>query len=138
MPYGGAPATVPTDELKFLVGDQSTSSATELLSTAECNYLIARYGSAKAAAPHGARAIAADFAEKVSKAVGDLRLEAQQAFEHYETLAKSLRLSVSLTASPFAGGISIADKQSVEQDSDRVMPAFRVGLHDNPATSTST
>lgn len=138
MPYGGFPATVPTDALKFWVGDTSTSSADELLSTGECNYLIGLYGSALAAAPHAARALAAAAADEVSKAVGDLRIEAQQRFTNYTTLAASLEKQGSLGGVPFAGGISIAQKQSVEQDSDRVVPAFRVGLHDNPTVSTST
>jgi hypothetical protein len=138
MPYGGAPLTNNTDALKFLVGDQSTSSAFELLSTAECNYLLATWGSPSAAAPYAAEAIAADYADKVGKSVGDLRIDAQQQFEHYMTLSASLRRGASVTATPFAGGISVGQKQSVELDTDRVVPAFRVGVHDNPLTSTST
>jgi hypothetical protein len=139
MPYGGAPLTNVNDALKFLVGDQSTSSATELLSTGECNYLLAKWGSPDAAAPYAAEAIAADFADKVSKSVGDLRIDAQQQFEHYTMLAGSLRRAASFTGVPYAGGISRADKQSVELDTDRVAPSFKVGVHDNPLVgSTST
>jgi hypothetical protein len=139
MPYGNQPASNNTDALKFLVGDQSTSSSLELLSTAECNYLLGKWGSPDAAAPYAAEAIAADFADKVSKSVGDLRIDAQQQFEHYTTLAGTLRRAASFTGVPYAGGISRADKQSVELDTDRVAPAFRIGVHDNPLVgSTST
>ena len=138
IPYTGAPSSVTADELKLLIGDLSTSSSGELLKSAECTYFLTAYGSARAAAPHAARAVAAMFADQVGKSVGDLRLDAQQKFEHYSTLAKSLERQVTMTATPYAGGISIAAKQAVEQDTDRVAPAFRVGLHDNPATSTST
>lgn len=137
MPYGGAPASNTTDALKFLVGDQSTSSATELLSTAECNYLLAAYGTPRAAAPHAARAIAADLAVKVGKSVGDLRLDAQQQYEHYMTLAASLERQASFSAVPFAGGVSVSQKQSVESDTDRVAPSFAVGMHDDPANAQS-
>ena len=51
MVYTGAPATVAADALKFLIGDLSTSSSGELLKSAECSYLIAEHGSARAAAP---------------------------------------------------------------------------------------
>lgn len=139
MPYGGSPATVATDELKLLIGDLSTSSSGQLLSTGECAYFISSYGTPRAAAPHACRAIAAMFADEVSKSVGDLRLDAQQKFEHYTTLATSLQAQASYTGIPYAGGISRGDKQSVEQNTDRVAPAFKVGLHDNPLSgSTST
>jgi hypothetical protein len=36
------------------------------------------------------------------------------------------------TGQPYAGGISIGDKDSVEDDSDRVAPAFKRGMHDSP------
>lgn len=132
MPYGGAPLTSNTDALKFLVGDQSTSSATELLSTAECNYLLSVYGGPRAAAPYAAESIAADLAVKVDKAVGDLRLGLEKQFDHYMTLAASLRRAGSFSAVPYAGGISVSDKQGVEADSDRVPPMFSVGVHDHP------
>jgi hypothetical protein len=139
MAYGGAPASDTSDALKFLVGDLSTSSSGELLKSAECTYLLSAYGTPRAAAPHAARAIAAMFADEVAKSVGDLRIEAQQKFDNYSTLAASLERQAAMSAGvPFAGGISISQKQSVEQDTDRVAPAFRIGLHDNPLNTVST
>jgi hypothetical protein len=142
MPYTSSPATVAADELKLLVGDLSTSSSGELLKSAECTYFINRFGSAEAAAPHACLAIAAQFADQVSKSVGDLRIDAQQKVEHYLTLAKSLERGLTLGAVPHAGGISQARKQTVESDTDRVVPSFRMGLHDDPGNrsvrSTST
>ena len=32
---------------------------------------------------------------------------------------------------PFAGGISVSDKQANEADTDRVAPQFNIGLEDN-------
>lgn len=143
MPYSGAPSSVTADALKLLIGDLSTSSSGELLKSAECTYFLTAYGSARAAAPHAARAVAAMFADQVGRTVGDLRVDAQQKFEHYNTLAASLERQSALTGVPYAGGISIADKQSVESDTDRVAPAFRIGVHDHPeypsaGRSTST
>lgn len=133
MPYGGSPATNVNDALKFLVGDQSTSASGELLSTGECTYLIAQHGSVRNAAPYAALAIAADLADQVSKAVGDLRIELQQKYEHYTSLSEVLRRSVALKAVvPFAGGISYSDKQDRVADTDNVRPAFSIGQFDSP------
>ena len=140
MPYSGAPATVAADALKLWIGDLSTSSSGELLKSAECSYLIATFGSAIAAAPYACDVVAAMFADQVDKSVGDLRLAAQQKFEHYSTLGSSLRRTASLFGGvPYAGGISRADKDSVELDTDRVVPSFKIGAHDHPLSrSTST
>ena len=131
MPYGGSPSTSPNDRLKFLVGDQSTSIAGELLSTKECAYLIGVYGSAVKAAPAAAQSIAASLATKVDKSVGDLRIAAQQKYDHYMSLYKSLQRTVSFSAVPYAGGISQDDKSDIEVDTDRVPPAFQIGVHDS-------
>ena len=138
MVYTGAPATVAADALKFLIGDLSTSSSGELLKSAECSYLIAEHGSARAAAPHAARAVAAMFADQVAKSVGDLQLSAQQKFQQYSTLATSLERQSALRAVPYAGGISRADKDSVEADTDRVVPSFTVGMHDHLLSRSSS
>ena len=141
MPYTGAPATVAADELKLIIGDVSTSSSGELLKSAECSYFIATYGSARSAAPHAARAVAAMFADQVSRAVGDLRIEAHQKFQHYTTLASSLERQSSVRAVPYGGGLSRSDKVAVAANDDRVPPAFSVGMHDhrtNPQTVTET
>lgn len=139
MPYGGNPSGSNNDALKLTVGDTSTSSSLELLSTGECAYLIATYGSVSAAAPYAAEAIAAYYARQVDRSVGDLRLAAQQRFEHYLALSKRLRASRALNAAiPYAGGISRSDKLAVERDTDRVVPAFTVGQHDHPGMGGST
>lgn len=136
IPYGGNPAGSDDDALKFLLGDVSTSASGELLSTGEIGYLIATYGSVAAAGPWGARAIAAQYALQADKEVGDLKIAASQKFDQYMTLAASLAVSLvgsaALAAMPYAGGISIADKDANRSDTDRVVPSFRVGMHDNP------
>ena len=138
MPYGGNPSGSDDDALKLLIGDTSTSTSGELLSTGECGYFVSSFGSVRAAAPHAARAIAAGFASLVGKSIGDLRLEAQQKFDHWSDLAKQLERQSAIVGVPFAGGISRAQKRAVESDTDRVTPAFRVGLHDYNATSTGS
>jgi len=129
LPYSGS--TSNTDRLRLLVGDTSTSSAGELLSTGEATFFISQFGSVRAAAPHAANAIAAYFATKAAdKSVGDLSIAySRRAAEYRETAKRLERLSV-VTAIPYAGGISRSDKDALEEDTDRVEPAFSIGMHD--------
>ena len=78
------------------------------------------------------------FADQVAKSVGDLQLAAQQKFAHYSTLATSLERQSAIRAVPYAGGISRADKDSVELDTDRVAPSFTIGLHDHLLSGSSS
>ena len=38
------------------------------------------------------------------------------------------------SVSPYAGGISVSDKETQEEDTDRVVPAFNRTLHTHPGT----
>jgi len=49
-----------------------------------------------------------------------------------------LGVSVSSTAPVYIGGISEADKESVESDSDRIMTAFRRGQFAHPGAGTTS
>lgn len=51
----------------------------------------------------------------------------------YLTLSGNLRARGSGHQIPYAGGISIADKEAQQQDSDWVQPAISRGLDSNPA-----
>ena len=53
----------------------------------------------------------------------------------FQSRATQLRSRIALSAIPFAGGISIAAKQTQEADTDRVAPAFTAALHDAPGTT---
>ena len=132
MPY--AATTGNADKLRFLVGDLSTASANEYLSTKMCTWLLGEYGSVRAAAPHAARAIAARFADAADKSVGDLRLAESQKSEAYITLSRSLERTVAVAAAPYGGGIL------TEQGTTRA-PSFGIGMHDsisNPQSGIGT
>lgn len=135
MPYGGT--TSNNDTLKFLVGDLSTASSGELISTGKCAQLISMFGGVRAAAPHAARAIAARYADEADKSVGDLSIAASQKSKAYFELARELKSSVLLAGIPFAGGISRSQKTSVMQNSDRVEPSFTIGMHDVLSASST-
>lgn len=62
-------------------------------------------------------------------------IDADEQYQHYMLIAKELDLRASTSASSsgqggvFAGGISKADKEAREADTDRVEPAFTIDLH---------
>jgi hypothetical protein len=128
------PSANDRDKVRFKLGDTDTSD--ELISDEEIAYLLT-LGTVQQAAAHGAEAIAARFARKADKTIGDLALKLSQKAEAYWKLAAALWEDAggklpSLELVPYAGGISVSDKEAVEEDSDRVEPAFRrdVGFFD--------
>lgn len=139
MPYGGVPATDPSDAVRLLVGDIGTTTATQFLSDADYDYFISLTPNHYAAAILAANSLAAlNGGKGLSKRVGDLSYTLGDA-SHYRALAKTLEMRQASGVSPYAGGISKADKTSVAGDTDRVEPAFTRGQFDNPSpASTST
>lgn len=129
--YSSDPAASDRDYVRFRVGD--TDSTDQQLADAEVDAMLAEKGNKLTAAAFCARAIAAKYARLVTQAVGDLRMDYSDLAKQYNELAQQLSSEASIAvATPYAGGISIADKESAEDDSDRVAPAFAVGMHDNP------
>lgn len=144
MAFTNAPSTRPIDAVRLLVGDISTSTARELLTDNSYTYFIAQTPNHFAAGALAANSLASLFAaDGTEKSVGDLRIKRAQAAE-YTALAKQLSKMSALKTAPYAGGISKDDKRTVEDDTDRVEPAFRVRQFDNPSAlnpfqaSTST
>jgi hypothetical protein len=74
---------------------------------------------------------AAQSAQLVDYSVGGgsaLRINLSQRAQAFAARAKSLRQRAALKHSrPFAGGLSLAGKQTQEQDSDRIRPSFTTG-----------
>ncbi|MFH2072391.1 MAG: hypothetical protein ABIJ75_06010, partial [Actinomycetota bacterium] len=78
------------------------------------------------------------YAGLASKQVGDLRLSYQSYADGYGAISASLRAQGVRRIAPYAGGISVAGKDSDYADSDMVTPVFRVGQFDNPGTDEDT
>ena len=120
------------DIVRLIVGD--TDSGDQLISDEEISYALFSEGSAHSAAAFIAEALAAQYSRAVSKAVGQLRISAEQKYEHYMILADRLRRRDAVFALPYAGGISETNKDTREDDTDLVEPAFKRGMLDNPST----
>lgn len=133
--YDGDPSANDRDEVRYLVGDTDTSS--QLTTDEEIAYAVAEEADNLMAAARVAKALAAKFARLADKAVGDLNISYSQRQEAYLNLAKELETRSNRSgAPPYAGGISISDKETVVDNDDRVEPAFRKGMNDNPGVST--
>lgn len=118
------------DRVRFLV--QDTDANDQLLQDEEIAWLLTEEGSVRAAAIIAAETVAGKFARQADSAVGDLSISYSQKQAQYAALAARLRRTASLSAVPLVGGISVSRKQTVEEDTDRVEPAFAVGMLSHP------
>lgn len=133
--YTGDPSANNRDEVRFLIGDNDNTN--QLVSDEEIAYAIANEATNKLAAIRIVRSLAGKYATKVDKTVGDLKISYSQMTKHFKELAVFLEESdASLYAPiPYAGGISISDKETDRSDSDRSSPMFTKGMDDNPVSN---
>lgn len=134
--YSGDPTSSPLDETRFLLGD--TNSADPLLTNEEINYLLAQYGTPARAAAEGAMTLVAKFSRLCDESAGQVRVSWSQRVTHFKALYDRLSSSAFGAPIPFAGGISVSEKEIEELDTDRVTPAFTRGLHDTTPPDMST
>lgn len=122
--------TTTKDQVRFLIQDTNTSR--QLVTDEEIEWLVSTEANVYTAAAMACETLVTKAGSIKSKWVGDLRIVYDASY--YRNLAMSLRARGSSHQVPFAGGISISDKQTQENDSDAVQPrAFRTEL-DNPRT----
>jgi hypothetical protein len=135
--YSGNPQSNDKDKVRFLVGDTDANSP--LLQNEEIDYLISSESNIIMAAVAGCLAIAAHFSRLTDESVGDVSKSYGQRAEHYRDLAKSLRQrNAEMSVCPYAGGISVSEKQNNAADTDRVSPSFTRELHDDPSVTEVT
>ena len=133
--YSGNPAASSLDQVRFLIGDTDTND--QLISDEEILWSLGANGSIYAAAMQCCSAIIGS-GRLTDKKVGDLEIFASQRVGQYQMLMADLKRNLAIGAVPYAGGISVGDKQAVANNSDRVEPFSRVGMHDNPSNRTTT
>jgi len=119
--------------VRLLIGDTVTTR--QLLSDEAIDWFITQAGNVYGAAALACDAIAAGFAGEADKEVGDLKISLSQKSIGYERRAKQYRKQSRTLVTPVAGGISIAAKQTQDQDTDRVKPAFARGQFEHPGTT---
>ena len=119
------------DDVRMLIGDTDVTSPQ--LQDEEIGYALVQRPSLFGAAALCCRSLAAKYAISVTTAAGDTKLQNSDISKAYARLAASFDAQAAQSGAglPYAGGISVTDKQSVAEDSDRVEPQFTIGLDDN-------
>jgi hypothetical protein len=118
-------------QIRFLVGDTDTTD--QQVSDEEIAYCQTRSGSnTNLAAAYACDAIAAKYARLVTTSVGDLSVTYSDLQKHYQSLSAQLKGFGAAGAICLGGGISQARVTEVNDDTDRVEPAFFVGMLDSP------
>lgn len=123
------PADSTRDELRFLIGD--TIEADPLLTDEELDYLLDDRGSVTGAAVGACEQLIARFAREPDRRIGQLSISNSQRVTQYEKLLKTLRTRTMVSAVPYAGGISVADKQNNIDNSDRPRMPIHTGMMTN-------
>jgi DNA polymerase III delta prime subunit len=131
--YGSSLAT-DKDSVRFHIGD--TDPDDPQLHDEEITALLTSEGGVMRAAIRAAEAIAARYARRTDFRVsGELHQSASQMYQHYLDLALRLRRRQSLGAIPYAGGISVEDKENEVENIDRVIPSFTTHGEEEPGTA---
>jgi hypothetical protein len=137
--YGGDPAANARDAIRFLCGDTDTND--QLLNDAEIGWVNNQLtGSDTAttalynAAYRCCLLVASKFSRLADQSVGDLKVSMSQKAKAYrEQALQMLELAgrEGSVPTPYAGGISIADKEVDWANTDVVKPGFYKGQFDD-------
>lgn len=145
MPYHGNPSTDVGDAVRLLIGDTSTSTGNEIFSDGEIDYFVGSFPNTYMAAAGAVQTLVGStrgsvLAGVMSKQVGDLKIDYRtvSVTDLLTAKAKQLRTQGVRKVKPYAGGISVADKDAAESDTDRVPPHFVVGQHDHPGLKSGS
>ncbi|MGA9772358.1 MAG: hypothetical protein WBV94_25215 [Blastocatellia bacterium] len=121
------------DKVRLKIGD--TDESDKQLFDDEISFQLSESGSVQAAATACALLLAGRYARQMNKAVGPFREDAADRYDHYTDLAARLESQMATNGvTAFAGGISVSDKQTREEDSDRARPAFSRAMGNYPGT----
>ena len=137
--YSGDPSANARDSIRFLIGDTDTND--QLLSDEEIAWVNSEAsGSATAttavydAAMRCCMSIASKLAREADKSIGDLSVSMSQRAKAYRDQAKELKALATREGTvpvPYAGGITISDKEVDEQNSDLFRSWFSAGQFEN-------
>lgn len=124
--------SVALNKVRLLVGDTDTND--QLIQDEEIAFFISENPSnVYYAAAETAEAIAAKYQSAISSKTADGKSISYEQITNYLSLAAKLRSKATRQRAglPYAGGTSVADKQTVEADTDRDPTAIELGLHDH-------
>lgn len=138
--YSGNPSSSATDAIRFLIGD--TDSTDQLLSNEEIAWLNTQETGSPTStsalyetAHYACESISAKLARLADTQIGDLNVKLSQKAQGYLVLAKQLMVHADRynTPIPYAGGLTISDKEIDEDNSDIFRGWFASGQFQNVA-----
>jgi hypothetical protein len=117
MTWNYDPLSLANDSLmqtRLLVGDTDVDD--QLMQDEELEYYIEAEGGVRSAAIAALESLAAMAAKKVDRTIGPLSIKWSQRAAAFSLRAQNLRTDrVALAAEPYAGGLSIAEKDRHDQ-----------------------
>lgn len=128
--YTNNPSGVALDRIRLLIGD--IDQCDQLLSDEELTFFLEEADNcSKTAAIEACYAIMARFSRLANESVGSVSIQHATKATQYQTLAEQMRSRLSIYTRPYAGGITVVDKDSTRLNPDRVQPSFTRELHEN-------
>lgn len=128
--YTGQPADSNTDAVRFLMGD--TDPSDKLVGDEEIAFALTNEGDIFAAASLVCDHLAARFAREADTSVGgEIQRALSQRSAAFAARAKELRTKLTRRAGFYAGGISIADRDTNEDDTDWARGGIQRGQFTN-------
>lgn len=137
--YGGDPAANARDAIRFLIGDTDTTD--QLLSDEEIAWVNTEASGTSTgttalydAASRCCLTIASKLAREADKSIGDLSVSMSQRATAYREQASALKALSGREGGvpiPYAGGITISDKDIDEENSDIFRSWFSSGQFEN-------
>lgn len=143
--YDGDPSANVKDWLRFQLGDTDVTDA--IFTDEEISAIAGSTNNYWSAASSLAYSAAGKFARRIDASIsGTASFKEDQLFKHYKELAdqfkrnaqndnggpSTVQVSTPAYVGPYVGGISIAEMDNVESDTDRVPPPFTRGAFDYP------
>lgn len=124
-------ATNQTYQVRMLIGDTIPTDAQ--LQDEEIAFTLTLRANIWGAAAECCRSIASNYSREADSVQGELRTIYSARARAYAARATAFDARASLGGAglPYAGGISVTDKQNQEQNTDRVAPQFNLGMDDS-------
>jgi hypothetical protein len=115
------------DKVRWLVGDTDTND--QLVTDEEIAFALTEDSNVYTVAASVCESIAMKVGARLTVNANGSKIDADEQYKHWMDRASSLReKAVSSGVASFAGGLSIAGKDAVEDDTDRVAPSFTRSL----------
>ena len=127
--YSDTDITTDLAKVRLLIGDTVSPGD---LTDEEINFFLTTYTTVGPAAVASVRALIANFAGVVDKAVGDLKITASQKFKHYVAMLPVIEAAASATdpLEMYSGGIQVSEEDTDDADTSISQPRFKIGMHD--------